>query len=498
MKFLSLFIACSIYSLLFAQGKTDKEILTKIEHEWHYVYVTKNFSPLNYILADNFVHINGRGGKTNKPDEIKGSSSDQNIYTVCEPFDMVFDIYGGTAVVVGKTREKGTTPTGEPFEDTYFWTDVFVKKNSKWECVLAQTAPLPRPNFIFGEKLSISDSSIAQNLHRYVRGLAAKDSFSGVVLVGYQNKNIYEGAFGMASKEFNVPINFQTRFDLASLTKTFTGVAVSKLAEEGKINFTDPVSKYLPELPPNLTKGITIHHLLTHTSGLGSYWKPEFHEANHARFRTLKDYLKLIEKDTVLFKPGSQFGYSNSGYLILGLLIEKISGKSYFDYVKQEVFPKAQMKSSDFLESDFPNRNTASNYTKQNRYRSSDKIYSNTFFLGPVKGSSAGGAFSTAEDLLKFSNAIMNNSLLSQKNTQAMLEGKVSYDKPERRKKYSYGFAEQYVNNKRIVFHDGGANGISTQMDLYPDSGYTVVVLSNYDAPSAFLITNYLRNILTK
>lgn len=361
----------------------------------------------------------------------------------------------------------------------------------------AQTSPSPNSNYFYGENLKSSDSLIVKDLHTYISELARKDSFSGVVLLALKDKILYEGTFGMASKEYNVPVNFQSRFDLASLGKTFTGIGIAQLAEQGKIKFDDPVAKHLPGIPANLTKGITIHHLLTHTSGLGSYWKQEFHESNHARFRALKDYLPLIEKDTLLFKPGSKWGYSNSGYLLLGLLIEKVTGQSYYDYTRENIFTKAGMNASDFLETDAVNKNVANSYTKHNRYRPG-KSYSPTYFLAPVKGSSAGGAFSTAEDLLKFSNAITNFRLLNKEYTYLVMAGKAAYDRPERRKKYAYGFAEQFVNNKRIVFHDGGANGISTQMDIFPGTGYTVIVLSNYDAPSGFLVSGYLRNILTK
>lgn len=362
----------------------------------------------------------------------------------------------------------------------------------------SQTYSPRQQKLTYNKKPVIVDSFSTSKLHSFVADLARKDSFSGVVLVALHGRILYQQAFGMASKEYEVPINFQTRFDLASLTKVFTGTAIGQLAQQGKIKFDGPIAKYLPELPANLVKGVTIHHLLTHTSGLGSYWTTEFHESNHARFRTLKDYLQLIRNDTLLFSPGSRWSYSNSGFLLLGLLIEKVSGKSYFDFIKDNIFLKAGMASSDFLERDAVNKNVATSYTKQNRYRPNDASYSNTYFIAPVKGSSAGGAYASAQDLLAFSDALLNNRLLNKEYTNIIISGKAPYDRPERRKKYAYGFAEQFVNDERIVFHDGGANGISTQMDIYPELGYTVVVLSNYDAPSAFLVTRYLREALTR
>jgi CubicO group peptidase (beta-lactamase class C family) len=184
--------------------------------------------------------------------------------------------------------------------------------------------------------------------------------------------------------------------------------------------------------------------------------------------------------------------------MLLGLVIEKLSGMSYFDYVRRNIFQKAGMVNANFYEADIPNRNVAFSYTKNYRYVNDTTKYYNTFFIAPVKGSPAGGAYASAEDLARFVEALTTNKLLSKKFTDTVTTGKVVYGNPEQQKKYAYGFANQVVNNKRIIFHDGGANGISTDVDIYPDLGYAVIVLSNYDHPLGWEVVKKTRSIITK
>jgi len=235
--------------------------------------------------------------------------------------------------------------------------------------------------------LSVNDSELAREIDIFIKDLVKQDKFSGVVIILKNDSAIYRGVFGNASKEFNVPNTFSTAFNLASMTKMFTGIAIAQLVEQRKISFTHLATKYLPDLPDSLIKGITIHHLLTHTSGLTSYWTNEFHESNHSKYRTLQDYLPLLKKDKQQFIPGTKWAYSNTGFMLLGLIIEKISGMNYFDYIKKNIFDKAGMSNADFYESDVPNTNVAFAYTKYNRYKNDTTRYSNTFFIAPVKGS---------------------------------------------------------------------------------------------------------------
>lgn len=327
-----------------------------------------------------------------------------------------------------------------------------------------------------------NDSAPAKEIDAFVKKLADEDKFSGAVLVAKDDKPIFQKAYGLASKEFNVPNQINTKFNVASMGKMFTGVAVAQLAEQAKLSFNDFIGKHLLDYPKDVANRVTIHHLLTHTSGLGSYWKDEFHEANHARFRTIQDFFPLFTGDALAFAPGEKWSYSNAGFMVLGAIIEKVAGQSYFAYVKENVFRRAGMNDTDFYEADRITPNLAIGYTKQNRYLRDVKEWTNTLFISPVKGGAAGGEYSTVEDLLRFSVALRQNKLLSAKMTDTVLTGKIEY---AANRKYAYGFANDIVNGKRVVFHDGGANGVSAEFDFYPDSGHTIVVLSNYDHPAA-------------
>lgn len=387
---------------------------------------------------------------------------------------------------------------GRAFDNDYFWTDVFIKNDKNWECVLAQTAPLPKSRLNISINLSYKDSVVAHQIHEYLLHLTQQDKFSGVVLIAKNKSIIYQAAFGNASKEYNAPVTFTTAFNLASITKMFTGIGVAQLVQQGKLSFDDLINKYLPELPHKLTSGITIHHLLTHTSGLSSYWTDEFHNSNHAAYRRLTDYVKLIKNDSTQFKPGTRWAYSNTGYLILGLIIEKVTGTSYFEYIKRNVFEKAGMINADFYESDIPNPGIATAYTKQNRYINDTTKFSNPIFIAPVKGSPAGGAYASAIDMFNFTKALLDYDLLNKEFTKDVLAGKVPYGKPDQQKKYAYGFANQIENGKLIVFHDGGSNGVSTELDIYPELGYSVIVLCNYDNPASWNIVKRIRKLITE
>lgn len=338
-------------------------------------------------------------------------------------------------------------------------------------------------------------SPVFRESDAFINALVAEDKFSGAVLVAKDGKALFKKAYGLASKEFGVPNKVDTKFNLASMTKMFTGVAVGQLAEKGKLSFNDTVSKHLPDYPREKAAQITIHHLLTHTSGMGSYWKPELLDANQAKFRQIKDYLPLNRSDALDFKPGVKWGYSNAGFMLLGAIIEKVANQNYFDFVRENIFQNAEMNSTDFYELDKITPNLANGYTKNNRYLTGVTDWTKNTFLLPPKGSPAGGAYSTIEDLLRFDRSLRANKLLGQKFTEIVTTGKFEY-RPNA--KYAYGFADEIINGKRVIFHDGGSSGISTELDMYPDSGYTIIVLSNYDHPLASPVVKHLRQLVSK
>src|SRR5581483_8390858 len=196
----------------------------------------------------------------------------------------------------------------------------------------------------------LSETEIGQSLTGYLDGLAKDDRFSGVVLLAKGGKPFYVKAYGLADKEKNLPINPQTKFNLGSMNKMFTAVAIAQLAEQGKLSFDDTVGKFLPDYPnKDVVNKVTIHHLLTHTSGLGSFWNAKFDEKKGS-IRTVADYLSLFVDDPLRFEPGARFEYSNAGFIVLGGIIEKVSGQSCYDYVRERIYKPAGMTNTDCYE----------------------------------------------------------------------------------------------------------------------------------------------------
>ncbi|GAC1302082.1 MAG: serine hydrolase domain-containing protein [Ktedonobacteraceae bacterium] len=324
------------------------------------------------------------------------------------------------------------------------------------------------------------------------------DEFSGAVLVAKNQTILLQHAYGMAHQGYGVPNRVDTKFNLGSMNKMFTAVAIAQLAEQSKLAFSDPVSKHLPDYPPEVAEKVTIHHLLTHTSGMGSYWNERFFSV-WADLRTVDDYLPLFRDDPLSFEPGEKFQYSNAGFVVLGAIIERVSGQDYFTYVREHIYEPAGMHDTDAYEMDRSIPNLALGYTHLNRKGELEAgPRRNNLFINAVKGGPAGGGYSTVEDLFRFRLAFREHRLLSAEFTALVLTGRVVRpDKPDIT--YAYGWQNVTVNGHRIVGHSGGAPGISAQFDLYLDLGYTVVVLANYGAhgaPIAPRIANILREQL--
>jgi CubicO group peptidase (beta-lactamase class C family) len=344
----------------------------------------------------------------------------------------------------------------------------------------------------------LTEAQTLEGLEAYLNKLVAANAFSGAVLVARDGKPIFQEAYGLANKKSNLPNRLGTKFNIGSMDKMFTALAIAQLAEAGKLSFDDTIGKYLHDYPNKAAaETVTIHQLLTHTSGMGDYFGPKFEETK-ASLKSVKDYFPLFARNRLSSAPGNKWGYSNAGYIVLGAIIEQVSGQSYFDYVKEHISRPAGMSDTDFYETDGDTPNLAVGYTNMDPSGRPD-LFSrteNTPML-PVKGGPAGGGYSTVEDLLKFDVALRTHKLLNPKFTGLVLTGKVERD-DEWGGKYAYGFAEDMINGKRIVGYTAGYPGVNGGLDLYPDLGYTVVVLSNYDPPSAQRVAYRLREMITR
>jgi CubicO group peptidase (beta-lactamase class C family) len=344
--------------------------------------------------------------------------------------------------------------------------------------------------------VKLSEAEALKVLDAYVKKLAAADAFSGTVLVAKHGKPIFTTAHGMANSAYRVPNRLDTKFNLGSMNKMFTAVAVCQLAEQGKLAFTDPIGKHLTDYPNKpVADKVTIHHLLTHTSGIGDYFNDKFMEASRDRFRAIKDYLPLFVEKPLEFEPGARFRYSNAGFMVLGAIVERVSGKDYFDYVREHIYKPAGMVNTDAYELDRDTPNLAYGYTTEGlREGFEEGSRRNNLFMHVIKGGPAGGGYSTVEDLLRFDVALRQNKLLGAAQRDVLISGKVD----AMGAKYAYGFLDETINGKRIVGHGGGFPGINSQLDIYLDNGYTVAVMANYDPPAAQIVASRLREMLTQ
>ncbi|MGD2108798.1 MAG: serine hydrolase domain-containing protein [Phycisphaerae bacterium] len=323
----------------------------------------------------------------------------------------------------------------------------------------------------------LTQAQVVEKLETFVRKLAKAGRFSGTVLLAKDGKVLFQAAHGLASRRFDVPNKIDTKFNLGSMNKMFTAVAVSQLVQRGKLSFDDSLGNYLSTdwLPHEITDKIKIKHLLTHTSGLGSYFNDTYMNSSKAMFRELDDYKPLISESTLAFEPGTDWQYSNTGFFLLGVVIEKVTGQNYFDYMRENVYKPAGMINSDCYDMDRPIPNLAIGYSPDPAPRGPQ--WTNNYYKHVIRGGPAGGGFSTVEDLLRFDQALRSHKLLNKELTQNLWTGKPELGSEG----YGFGFGVGGSPDNRIVGHGGGFPGINSNLDMYLDTGYTAVVMSNHD-----------------
>ncbi|HEX8651042.1 MAG TPA: serine hydrolase domain-containing protein [Pyrinomonadaceae bacterium] len=341
-----------------------------------------------------------------------------------------------------------------------------------------------------------TNADMVRELDSYLNSLVTEDKFSGTVLVAKDGVPIFKKAYGLANKSRNAANDTETKFNIGSMNKMFTAVAIAQLAERGKLSFDDIISKHLPNYPNRtVANKVTIHQLLTHTSGLGNYQNEKFF-AQLDRVKTISDLLPFFANEPLAFEPGTKWEYSNAGYVVLGLIIEKASGQNYFDYVRENIFKPAGMSNTGSYEKGANVSNLAIGYTRMNPGGQPDPTAprrENTQ-MRPQKGSPAGGGYSTVDDLLRFVTALQSHKLLSKKQTEVVTTGKIEVGGIVG--KYAYGFSDKVFNGKHIIGHNGGSAGVAANLDIFPELGYTCVILSNYDPPAMMPVIMKIRELI--
>ena len=296
------------------------------------------------------------------------------------------------------------------------------------------------------------EKELVAAVRTFLEGQTKADEFSGVVLIAKDFRILFHEAYGDADREKKIPNRKDTKFNMGSINKNFTRAAILQLQKQGKLTLGDPIKKFLPDYPnAQAAEKVTVRQLLNMTSGIGDFFGSRYDATPKEKIRTLQDYLPLFADLPLEFEPGTGNRYSNGGYLVLGLIIEKTSGVDYYTYVRENIFKPCGMLDTDSFAraADVPNR--ALGYTLEGAAGGARVLNHETL---PGRGSSAGGGYSTAADMLKY--------------VIALKEKKI--------------FLPDAGNGLGIA---GGAPGINSALEWDPRSGYVVIVLTNFDPPTA-------------
>jgi CubicO group peptidase (beta-lactamase class C family) len=350
---------------------------------------------------------------------------------------------------------------------------------------------IPRPAAFAIPRMS--EEQLVSALRAKLASETAADRFSGTVILaklgGGAPRVLLSGAYGLADRERKVPNALDTKFRIGSMNKMFTATSILQLVQAGKIALDAPFGRYVTDYPNKDVSGkVTIHQLLTHTGGTGDIFGPEF-AAHRSELRTLDDYVKLYGTRGLRFEPGSRWEYSNYGMLLLGVVIERVTGQSYYDYVAEHVYRPAGMTHSGSAPEDEAVPDRSVGYMRQGG------AWTPNVGTLPYRGTSAGGGYSTVGDLVAFADALVRHELLDAEHTSTLITGKVDVGNGTR---YAYGFEDDPSEGERSVGHGGGAPGMNGELRILPQSGYVVAVLSNLDPPAASRVLSFVLSRLPR
>lgn len=345
-------------------------------------------------------------------------------------------------------------------------------------CALLSLATLSPDSRAFDD--APNQAGTAQQMDQFV---SSRD-FSGVVLVARDGRVLFEKAYGLANREHGVPNKLETKFRLASLTKQFTAMAVMILAERDKLSVTDPICRYI-ENCPKAWSAITVRHLLTHTSGIPDFTDfPDNDQYERLPMTPLETMARFRDKP-LEFVPGERFNYDNSGYLLLGYIVERASGEKYENFLRKNIYESLGMSDSGYDHPWLVLKDRANGYARR------DGQIVNAMYMEMDQPFGGGSMYSTARDLLRWDQGLYTEKLVSRKSLEQIFtpyEGNYSAVRPLdqgwfSRHKYGYGWDISNWFGRRLYSHGGGINGFRSVIMRYPDDRTLVVVLTNVESP---------------
>jgi D-alanyl-D-alanine carboxypeptidase len=305
---------------------------------------------------------------------------------------------------------------------------------------------------------------------------AAQDQFSGAVLLAKGGRVLFQKAYGLADRAQRKPNRLDTQFRFGSMGKMFTAVAIMQLVEKGKVDLEAPIGRYLADYPNgDVATKVTIANLLSHTGGTGDIFGPDF-DRHKASLRSTKDYVDLYGGRAPAFAPGSRQSYSNYGFILLGRIVEQVSGLRYDDYIQLHIFKPARMASTgNRPESDVLPRRALSYTGSGSRLKSAGDTL-------PLNGTAAGGGYATVGDFNRFVGGLTSHRLLRRETLQRLIDGGVKMADGQFA---SFDFGGTMADAGRFIGHGGGAPGMSGSLQHFLNSGVTMIVLANRDPGAA-------------
>jgi CubicO group peptidase (beta-lactamase class C family) len=336
---------------------------------------------------------------------------------------------------------------------------------------------------------SIWANPYAHKINQYMQAQTDLGWFSGAILVAKDGKIILSKGYGMANYELDVPNTTSAKFKLASISKQFTAMGIMQLQERGLLSVNDPLSKFIPDFPHG--NEITLHHLLTHSSGIFSYTSLPDWNTLKIQPTNPAAIIELVKTKPLEFTPGKKFSYSNSGYVILTYIIEKVSGKTYEEFMQENIFKPLGMNESGYAHNSTILKKRASGYSKDNG------ILKNAAYLDMSGPSGAGGLYSTVEDMYKWDRALYTEKLIHKKSLDAMMQSHMPCTtEGECKEHYGYGFIINRDCDLLCITHEGGIDGFSTNIIRYVDNNIAIIILSNFDFSSIGTISKALTDIM--